>query len=388
MIVHTTVTGESGLRRPLALHLRPAGREDGAPWILRVGNDQLTLENAEGATLLTVHRDEAARYIRFRKDLFRGRTLTLSVAGSRKTHVLSCSADQIDRLLAHLPHKSDAQLQREIRFSGVGVSLFGVLHLLLPGMLFWPCAAALLAVGMASLLAPRRVLYAVNGAALLVTGLWDLATQSAQGLNPWALAAEQRVVPIAVGSLLILWGIQQLSMLGAAQRLRASRAVRDKHAEFQPAKASIVKGATVASGIIGVLCLLYAGGVARWVSRGPNPPGLFTAENPLLADLVSYAILGLLAVGFAIYFATRRLSRYTEAKVVGQLLIAITVFSLWGLAFGLWSAWTGGSYAGMLSPSAGVITNPLVWISLVGAVLGFNRWFARIQDRELESLRD
>lgn len=388
MIVHTSATGESGLKRPLALHLRPAGRQDSAPWILRVANDLLTLENAEGVSVLTVHRDEAARYIRVRNDLFRGRTLTLAVAGSRKTHVLACSADQVERLLAHLPRKSDVRLKREIRFSGIGVGLFGVLHLLLPGMLFWPCAALLLAVGVAAALAPRRTMYAVNGAALVFAGLWDLVTQSGGGLNPWALSGERRVVPIAVGSLLLLWGIHQLSMLGAAQQLRAARAVRDRRAEFQPAKASIVKGTTLASALVGVLCLLYAGGIAWWIGQGLNGPGLVSAENPLLADFATYGILSLLALAFAVYFATRRLSRYTEAKVVGQFLVALAVFSLWGMAFGLWSIGTGGAYAGMLSPAAGVITSPLVWVSLVGAVWQFNRWFGRIQDRELESLRD
>lgn len=368
----------------IELALRPAGRSQAGPWTLRLTSELLILLDPEGRSTFMVHQEEAARYLRIRNNLIGGRRLSFVIAERHATHRFRCSREQLTRLLDWLPHKEPARAARDQRYSAIGVTLFGVLHLLLPETFFWGWGLALILAGLTGIAFPRRTTYAVNGLLLLLAGLWDLLPYSATGINPWTVPPESRMVPLAAGSALVLWGIHQIAMLGHAQQLRAARAVRDEAAAFRPEHSTVIHCIGWANILASVLCAAYASGLAVAISfRNQASP---QTSDPLGIDLAVFAVLTPLALLSATRFLLRRHAAYAEAKVSGQLLVSVAVFALWGLA----THWhtQPPQYDGALNPALGLFVNPSTWGSVVVCVLLFNRWFARARDREMETQRD
>jgi len=350
----------------------------GATWTVRLGPDLMTLVAPDGEAVLTLHQAEAARYMRFANDVFRGRTLSFVVVARLKKHRFGCTKEQLAVLLAWLPHKGLEEAAREIRYSGIGVALFGVLHLLMPQHLFWGCGISLLAAGGVGIAAPRREIYVLNGILMTVVGLWDL--------YPWR-PAENHLLSVVVGSILILWGIQQLSMLEANRQLRAAREIRDRHAAFRPGKSGITFWAGVANVAAAVVFGMYAIAVLASVPFRTTA-GAMSGFGPVLPDLGVFAVLAVLTGLSAVVLLLREKATYLEAKVSVQLLVTATVLSLWGVAFSFDVSVPSSFFGRIFAADLYSFTRPYVWISLIVCVAGFNRWFTRMMDRELEALRD
>ena len=367
----------------LELVLQPAGDRQAAPWTLRLTGELLTLLDPEGRSAFMVHQEEAARYVRIRNNLVGGGRLSFVIAERHATHRFRCTRDQLASLLDWLPGKGPARATRDQRYSAMGVALFGLLHLLLTDMLFWGWGLALILAGLAGIVSPRRATYAINGVLLLVVGLWDLLPHSAIGINPWTVPPGSRMVPLAVGSALILWGIHQIAMLSPAQQLRDARNARDEAAAFRPERSTLVHHIGWANIFASVLCAAYTGALAVAVTFRSQATA---TTDPLSIDLAVFAVLTPLALLSAMRFLLRKHAPYAEAKVSGQLLVAVAMFSLWGLAMH-WRA-APPQYDGVFDPALGLFLNPITWASVVGFVLLFNRWFARARDREMETQRD
>jgi len=60
---------------PVYLPIRPTDRRGGPEWWISLEDDILTLLNPAEAPILQLCRDEAARYVRLKQDLFRGQTM-------------------------------------------------------------------------------------------------------------------------------------------------------------------------------------------------------------------------------------------------------------------------------------------------------------------------
>jgi hypothetical protein len=377
-------------KEPFSIQLKPVGGGAGEIWTVRLESEVLTLLRPGDTDVLQVHREEAARYVRFSYDLLRGRVVSFVVIEGLKSYSFHCTQGQMMKLLFWMPRVSRMEEARRIRYSGTGVALFGVLHVLLPQSLFWAWGILLLTVGVITVTLPRRQMYFFTGALLVLVGLWDLLAGTPAEFRAWAVPPRDRVVPVIVGSALVLWGVQQLSMLGPNQRLRAVRALRDKRVSFFPEESRVVRWIGCANVCAAVASGLYAAGTVTAAAVFPGGAGLsavLDAANPRLYDLAAFGALCLLTALSAAVLFLRKRPAYTEAKVSAQMLIVALVFSMWGTIFSLWNGAPRAILGGVICSNLALFTKPYVWATLLVCVPVFNRWYARVVDRELEQQR-
>lgn len=353
------------------LDFRPLTGDTSAIWQARLDAELLTLSNPSGASALTVHRDEAARYLKFIPDVMRGRTVSFSLGEGLKSYSFRCTRDQQSEILAWLPQKPPELAAKEIRYSGLGVALFGTLHLLLPERLFWGWGVWLVLIGLYGAAFPRPVLYLVNGLIMFFVGLWDVV--------PW-IPFQNDLVAVAVGTALILWGIQQVAMLSPNQQLRAARAFRDRQAQLKPSESPLVRIVGWCNVGGAVLCGAYALAVAL-IATGRG----FQNVAPDLGAFTVFAVL--MGLSAAVFLGPRH-AGYVEAKVSAQFLVSAAIFTLWGLIFAFDFSAPAAVIGGIFSGDLRSFTRPYVWISLIVSVLLLNRWLTHRTDRELEERRD
>ncbi len=367
-------------RAPYFTRLPPLSKRSADPWYLRLGGDVATLLRADNTPVLEVHRDEAARYMRFRYDVFRGRIVTFAVVPGAKEYTFRLPSLARSRLLDWIPRRSEAELRREVRFAGGAVALLGALHLVLPAYLSAVAGVALLAIAAFAVAAPARSRYAVNAVALLLAGLWALLPGHSEGIDPRSLPPEEFLIPVAIGSILLLSAVGQFSMLGSNHLLRAARELRDRRESIVPDRSDLVRRLSAALFIAAVLCALGAGALSV-LSAASMLDGTF-------ADRVACAVLaGLLLVSGAVLRVKRRAVPYAEAKVSGQLLASLIPLIFWAVVIGFMARSPGEGYTGVLSGDLSFLARPYVWGSVVASVLLFNRGFNRVMERELEEHR-
>ncbi len=376
---------------PIHIDLISLNPPAGETWSLNLESEILTLSRPDDRVVLKLHRDEAARYLQFTYDVFRGRILNFLLIHGAKKYSFRCTHEQQSILLHWLPETASSYLTRQVRLACLGVALFGVLHLLIPQTFFWICGVCLLASGLAGLTFPKRAAFLINGVLMILAGLWDLSVGSLVDFRPWNVSPEDRVVPVIVGSLVLLWGIQQISMMGPNQLLRAVRAVRDERAAFFPEHSPAVRfvgfcniAGSVVFGIYALALVLAISLHARTSAAGPALPEI----DPVVRDLTIFGVFALLTNLSAIRFLAGRMPAYAEAKVSGQFLVSVSVLSLWGAISNVNLAEPASLLSGVVTANPLVFTRPHVWGSLILCVLGFNRWFNHAVDRELEEQRD
>jgi len=348
-----------------------------ALWTIQLEPGLLTLMDPANEPVLKLPREETSRYVRFAYDLLRGHTESFVIIEGLKSYTFRCPKHHLLKLLTWMPHKTSVQVAREVRFSGIGVALFGVLHLALPQSLFWGWGVCLLAAGVLGAARPRLAMYLLNGLIMLAAGLWALV--------PWT-PTETDLPSVIAGSVLVLWAVQQFSMLSPNQQLRAARAVRDQRAAFLPERSRVVDRIRHWNLGAAAVCGAYALAVLASVPfRSGEGWGRLL---PVLPDLAVFGVLAVVALAAAFGFLARKPPPYFEAKMSAQLLIAAALVCLWGILFALDFSAPLSVFGGIFGSDLGLFAKPYVWLSLMAAVLAFNRWYLRSVDRELEELRD
>lgn len=376
-------------KAPFYIELHPLGGSKTAKWWICLEDDILTLKNEGDASVLQLHRSEAARYVRVQLDVIRGRILTFAAGAGLKKYAFRIGKDHLLTLLTWFPHKSPAERVKEVRISSGSVCLFGVVHLLLAPYLDWEWGALLLLAGGWGLLLPTRECYAANGMALVAAGLWSLFPWSTPGLDPRAIPWDERLIPLIAGSLLITWGIQQFAMLSPNQALRAARAIRDRKAAFTPGNSHIVRNtgvaAVTASALLGIYALVAT--VAWFLRTTPVPPD---QVDPLVTDAVAMGGMSAVAACAGLMLLFRRTAVYREAKATGLFVLICAALALWAAIFTatefIASGYTG--FEGVIGRQLGRFAQPYVWGSLIPCAVLYSRWFTRAVDRELEEFRD
>jgi len=358
-------------------------------WTVSLDAELLTLLDAGNRCVLQLHREEAARYMQFAFDLLRGRTFSLIVVEGLKRYRFGCSREQAAKLLAWLPHLSQEEVERNVRRSGLVIALLGVFHVLLPAILLWVWGPLLLAAGVYATLRPQPRTYAVNAALLFAAGLWDLLTGSPGDIRPWTATPDHRWLAVMVGSMFLIWAVQQAKMLGANEQLRTAREIRDRRASFLPEKSRLVWRIGFASSVAGPLFGMYSTLMMSTLNIRAAATGsvVVSGLSPAYHDVVVFWAASLLAIGAGILLLLRKIPAYLEAKVAAQALLTLVVFSAWGLGFNGHALTPFNGFPGLFGANLARLTEPWVWVSLVGAVLLFNRWFAKALDRELEEQR-
>ncbi len=370
---------------PFFLQFRALDGDEAALWTFTFDQDLLTLSNPAGRPVLTLHREEAARYMRFEYDLLRGPTISLVVVEGLKQYTFRCQQAHIEKLLAWLPHLSPEETEKRIRNSGISVALLGLLHVVLSHYFLWIWGVLLAAMGCIGVVRPRKSMYLANAASLFVAGLWALLLGIPSELRPWNVAPETRMLTIAVGAVALMWAVHQLMMLGPNRQLRAARAIRDAHVSFLPERSRLVRRIGWTCLFAGIAFAFYAG--VSFALAAPLPAVEANTIRPVPLDAVVFGVLALLNLGAASLMLAGKRPAYVEAKLAGQILIATAVFAAWSCALRYTASWNDGGFMGVFGLDADVLTRPYVWATLMVCVLAFNRWFTRVFDRELEEQR-
>ncbi len=372
---------------PFFVQLQPLTSEAGTLWTVKLEPEILTLMNPANQDVLQLHREEAARYINFAHDLRRGRVIHFVIIEGLKSYSFRCAKVQLLKLLAWMPHKDTEEIERDVRRSGIVLGLLGLLNFLVAQRMWMGMGVVIMLVGLFAYFRPHRKMFAVNGALLLATGLWDLTTWSFAAAATPSDGLGYSIIPMTMGIVLILWGIQQITLLGPNHQVRIARELRDERASLMFQPSVVVRriawvNAVTAALFFSYSVVLLAHGV--YISRSAVAPPPFSWLTP---DLVVFGVSGLLSASSSLVLLRKQRPAYMEARVCAQVMISVLVFGIWGALF---SIVTGSSFSffGDVVYTTHVIFAPAVWLTLIAAVAMFNRWYGRSVDNELESQRN
>lgn len=360
---------------PIDLQHLPA--VEGESWSLKLEADSLTLCGPGDALALILIRSEAARHIRFARDLAHGRTLSFIVVEGLKAHKFRCGTELMDSLLSWLPQKPLAEIKKKARLTGVLIALAGI-FLIVSGAAVHPVwGGGLLVLGIAGAALPRRGFYAVNGALMVLIGLIQLFFRQ----DPGAATTADQTLPTIAGIVLLCWSMQQFSQCSPNHLLRIARAERDKKdALVSRVPSRLVKRVGRCNLLSAIAFACYSAGLLITSARGAG----FTSITP---DLTVFVVLTLLTLASAITLGLRKGPAYLEAKISAQALIAAWVLFFWGVGFNFHPAEPLSVFSGALSQGLFLLERPYVWVPLVVLILGFNQWFSGAIERELEQNR-
>lgn len=374
------VAGRQEVQPPIAaLVLHPVHGDEKDAFTVSLEEDVLSLISPDERLVMMLPREEAARHIRFNYDLFYGRTVSFVVVEGLKAHTFRCPLLELEQLLNWLPQKPKEQREEEVRQYGISLILLGAALLLFQEFFFWPWGLGLILLGCVCVYMPRPFMYGVNAAIMFTLSLLLMFPPKPLGIDAGENLETARVLCTGLGSLLIIWCIQQFSMLGSIHRLRVARTHRDAFNARQTSQASGVVRA-IACGV-GLLACFLAAHLA-WL-------GVHVPKEGGLAHLPDWIIHGTLS--FVLFLAAivlwRRKSRaYFEAKVSAQFALVLIVFYLAGVVTQL---------ANRLPIEPDVLrigffslAEIYVYAPLVVTVLLFNHWYAQRVERELEDARE
>ncbi len=371
---------------PFFLQVHTTNRIDKSVWTIRLEPEILTLLSPKNSEVFQVLREELARYIRFKHDLVHGYTLLFTIVEGVRSYAFTCTKVQAMKLLNWMPHKSAADVERDIRRSGIAIALLGMLDLVVAQRMGMGMGLVLMALGALGYFRPQRALHAVNGVTLLATGLWDLFMGSFVASDGSSAVLVSCVIALATGIAFIVCGIQQFYMLSPNEHARVAREMRDKRVLLRMQRSHVVR--LIAEFNIGAAALFgsYAIAVSLLARSGGGDPMAGLASAWAKPDLVVFGAASLLSLVSAVVLLVQARPAYAEAKVSAQVLLGVAVFAVWGMIFNL----VGGSdfsFFGDVVYTDHVVYAPSVWGSLIASVLMFNRWFGRAVDRELELQR-
>ena len=358
-----------------SLALRPIHGARSERWTLQLDEDILALSTGDGRLVLMLPREESPRHLRFDLYLARGRLLSILVTEGSKAYRFKCSGRDLRRLVDWLPQKSREELEKDVRWYGVAMVLVGVLQLALPQYFHWWLGLAFALQGLLVVVVPKRPMYLLNFGLMLAAGLVLLFMPKS---TPPVLAAAidvARVLCTGLGSLLLIWCVQQLSLLGANHRLRAARIRRDlMELEDENLPSPVLNKifwvvTTLAALLVGQVAGLF---LQAWLGEEP----------PLPRDWILAITLAVLTIGVAAVLWARPSQAYVEAKIAGQF--AVVLAGLYGA--GVLSIDISGNLPfppELLWNGLFALGTPYVWGPIIVFVVLFNWWFSRAVEREL-----
>ncbi len=224
-------------------------------------------------------------------------------------------------------------------------------------------------------------MYAVNALVMFPGGIYLLVSSAS---STGFLAGEEheaaRVLNIGLGSLLLVWAVQQLSLIGPNRLLQVPRRRRVLDDEETLEPSPLVRKVGWAMGALSLLFVFQLGGLVAQYRLGEGQPTAF--------DWVLCLTLAAVTVGAAVSLLVRRNVSYLEAKVTGQLGIVLAMLRLVGslarpldgtrLPFDVDILWVGLFALGEL----------YFWVPLIIFILLFNWWFSRAAQRELKEVEE
>ena len=331
---------------PTSLALMPI--KGGSACSLELGSDLLSLRADDGRVLLMLPREEAAAHVRFAWRLPFGQTVSFVVIEGLRAYTYRATPEMIRALIHWLPLRTSEAIAGELRLHGVGAVLLGCAVLLFPHAELWPyVGVGVVVVGCASVLHAARLQYGINAALFACLGLGLL-------FGPQWIAPQANLLwPTAVGAALLLWAIQQASLLAPQHLVDRSQAMRS-------APRRILKSSSRFHIVMAAITLGCAAPFAALAMRHAQD---FTL-------LMAFTALAAVTVGIAAAIVLRGRHSYRELQLGGQWTLLVLYF----LAYGL--VWQTVLFAVDPVPyPLGPVYNfhlPAVFVPLIVVILGFN----------------
>lgn len=374
-------------QKPLVINLRHGLREPGA-WRLRIDGHVLSLAPPNSPPVLTVDHTQAAHCIRFGRDI-KGRLMVrFTVVPGLREYAFPCDRGEMEFVMAWLPQKPRTETRAGVIKSGLSLILFAVLHIALAQWTAWPVGALLFVAGAASIVWRRARAHLLMGAALAVAGTIHLVPWHTLGIVDATPTETMMAIRSVVGATLVLFGIQQFSMIGPNELLRSARRRADGNIGVGTYRTSaLVRRLARASLATGMLLGAYA--VLSIVVNGPADHPWQIGEvqlPPILSNLDATigAIFGIVCLTMAATLRRVRKPAYSEARIALQFLIGIATVVLWGAVTSYRPDAPLAMLDGVLTNGAVSFAIPHVWVTLIVGVLIANVSFLRSLDRELE----
>ena len=363
---------------PLEVVLRPLHGGPGEMWTVQLAEDLLSLLGPDGRLVMMLPREEAARHLRFSRDLVHGRVVSFVVVEGLKAYRFKGGSRALRTLLDWLPQRSQADVEREIRYYGMGLVALGAGLLVLRPFFHWGWGLALVGMGLFGIGWQQRVFFHVHGMFLAAVGLAFLFAPGA--VLGGGAAASAGLVHTALGSLLLVWSVQQFSLLGLNHQLRGARAHRQEPVAAGASRSRLVVRVAVCALLFSMAFGVYAVGIGVKAMQSTAADWM---SQPLFHDLLIFAMLALLTFGAGGVLLLRRRPSYLEAKITAQLLVIVAVLYFWGLTSGLGLGDSFSISRGILSAGLLRLEKPYVWAPLIVLVVLVDRWFVRAVEREL-----
>lgn len=363
-------SGEAG-SGDLSLKLHPVHGRSATPWTLQCEGGSLSLFSDDARLVMMFPREEAAHHLRFDRDLFHGLVLSIESAEAFHLHRFKCRSQDMSLLLSWLPRKSPAQLRTEVRRYGLALLMLSVVVFLLPSIFFWGWGILFVLQGLAMLLFPRRLLFVSNGILMLSAGLAYLFLQPPPPIRFVEWIDFAGPIRTGAGSFLLIWGIQQFSLLGANHRLRVARRGGSLRIGENYVPSRVVRKVIWAlTGLLIIEICQVAGLLAHaWYG------------NAVLSDWVLCLTLAGVTLGVLLILRLRTRSGYLEARSAGQFVICLGAIHLAGaLAYPLENRLP--FTPDVLWYGLFALSEPYIWAPLIGFILLFNHWFNRQVERE------
>jgi hypothetical protein len=351
-------------------------------WCAELSPDVMTLLGPKGNSVMTVPREDVAAHVRFARDLRHGRTVTFTVMEGMRPYVFQCDHANLTKLLQWLPQRSPSDVRKEVRQHGVALLLVGILFLLRPADFYWLWGAAFVGLGVVGVAWAKRNIYLVNALFMFIFGIDQII--------PRDLAGGANVLPPIAAAVLLCWAVQQFTMLGYNAQIRTARTTGGAlPLEGTSPLVKLVGRWTLYSS---ALLWLYTVGTL-FARRTPETAEATTDVALKLsawADVGALMALAIFATSAGLVLARRARPTYLDAKVVAQVLIVAYVLLLWALILSFNPTNLASIFSPLFSSEGVLVGRPYVWLfawlSLLPAVLFFNRWFSKTMDRELEEL--
>ena len=347
-----------------SVRLHPLRGDKAQVWTVQLEEDILTLLSPEGRIVMMLPREEAVRSLRFEWDVLHGRVVSFVLMEGLRAYRLSPERGGARRIAGWLPQRSAEETDREARLHAAGLILAGALQLFFPELFLKSVGLAFILLGLAEIFLIHRLLFALNAVLLFTTGIGFLLGLSSP--TPW-----QSLLPAGLGAILVLWSVQQCTLLGLNHHVRgAIQRALDGDTPL-PGPSRTIRRIALALGLMAALCAAQVVVLCR-LDYYPAP-----ALWVMLATLTFVNA----ALAFQLYFP-RHLA-FAQAKVAGQFAILLAILFTAGLLRVLAEP-TAMADPGLLPAGLLTLGTPYPWLPLITLVLLFNWWYPRAIRRELE----
>lgn len=361
---------------PARISLRPVMGRASETWEVVLEADLLWLHAPDGRVVMMLAREDAARHLRFDWAVPHGRVVSFMIVEGLKTYRFRCGRRALTALLDWLPRKPKEAMEREVRLYGAAIVLTGVLQIALPDYFSRTWGLGFVLIGLAAMFYAKPPMYALNALLMLAAGGVLLYAPRHVPVMAGMRIDLKQVFPTGLGSVLLIWGVQQFALLGANHRLRVARLrVAASSLPEDRLPSPVVRQVRWAVILLAALLLGQVAGLFLQVYLGTTPPAL--------RDWVLCLTLACVAMGAVGVLRWRRRAAYLEARIAGQFTVVLGTL----YAAGVFNVPIQGSLPfppDILWIGLFALRQPFVWLPLIVLVLLFNRWFGKAVERELE----